>query len=192
MTSTKATSTHAVAERQRILISARRLFAEKGIEVTTLHEIAANAAVDPSVVQQLFGGKAHLLVAALGVPFNPEQVVPRILEGPRNEAGQRVVSAFLYIWDDPANRHRLLPILRSAMTDDQAAMLVQQFLSAIILRRVADAYDVPLLRLTALAAQLVGLATLRYVIDLEPLASADAAEVVALVAPTVQRYIDDV
>ncbi|WP_263433781.1 hypothetical protein [Arthrobacter sp. StoSoilB13] len=40
-----------------------------------------------------------------------------------------------------------------------------------------------------MATQVVGLMLLRYVIRLEPLASADQEEVVSLVAPTIQRYL---
>jgi hypothetical protein len=39
------------------------------------------------------------------------------------------------------------------------------------------------------ASQVVGLVMVRYVVRLEPLASADPEEVVRLVAPNVQRYL---
>jgi hypothetical protein len=45
------------------------------------------------------------------------------------------------------------------------------------------------LRGNLVATQVVGLMLLRYVIRLEPLASADQEEVVSLVAPTIQRYL---
>ena len=45
------------------------------------------------------------------------------------------------------------------------------------------------LRVQAAAAQLVGIVILRYVIRIEPLASAPDEELVALVAPTVQRHL---
>jgi hypothetical protein len=42
---------------------------------------------------------------------------------------------------------------------------------------------------TLIAAQLLGLALCRYILRFEPLASLPAAEVVASVAPSVQRYL---
>jgi hypothetical protein len=41
----------------------------------------------------------------------------------------------------------------------------------------------------AAAAQMVGVVILRHVIRLEPLASASVDEVVALIAPAVQRHL---
>jgi hypothetical protein len=39
------------------------------------------------------------------------------------------------------------------------------------------------------ASQLIGLVMLRYVLAVEPLASAPAEELVAIYAPTLQRYL---
>ena len=49
--------------------------------------------------------------------------------------------------------------------------------------------DAPALRGALVASQLIGLALARYVLRLEPLASADHAAVVAAVAPNLQRYL---
>jgi AcrR family transcriptional regulator len=49
--------------------------------------------------------------------------------------------------------------------------------------------DAPTLRGTLVASQLIGLGLARYVLQLEPLASADHAAVVAAVAPNLQRFL---
>jgi Tetracyclin repressor-like, C-terminal domain len=48
--------------------------------------------------------------------------------------------------------------------------------------------DAPL-RVTLVASQIVGLAFARHVIGIEPLASATDDELVAALAPTLQRYL---
>ena len=48
---------------------------------------------------------------------------------------------------------------------------------------------VPELRAALAGSQLIGLVMARYVIRIEPLASADADTVAAAVAPTLQRYL---
>jgi hypothetical protein len=48
--------------------------------------------------------------------------------------------------------------------------------------------DAPL-RVSTAAAQLVGVVLLRYVIKIPPLAAATDDELVALLAPTLQRYL---
>ena len=53
---------------------------------------------------------------------------------------------------------------------------------------MAAALDLPTLRLTGAAAQMMGLAMVRYVLAAEPMASATEDEVVELVAPVIQHY----
>ncbi|HYN18523.1 MAG TPA: hypothetical protein VEY96_10610 [Actinomycetes bacterium] len=45
------------------------------------------------------------------------------------------------------------------------------------------------LRATLVGSQLIGLAMARYIIKVEPLASAPPAQVVAAIGPTLQRYL---
>ena len=75
-------------------------------------------------------------------------------------------------------------------TSPEVADQLRQFLETAVLARVAAALDLPPLRLTGAAAQMMGLAIVRYVIKAEPMASATEDEVVALVAPVIQYYFD--
>ena len=50
--------------------------------------------------------------------------------------------------------------------------------------------DERLLRSGLIAAQLTGLAFMRFVWKIEPLASMDDDNIVAAIAPTIQRYLD--
>ena len=59
-----------------------------------------------------------------------------------------------------------------------------------IVARLAALLDGDQLRATLVASQIVGLIALRYIARVEPLASLDREEIVALVAPTLQRYLD--
>jgi hypothetical protein len=70
--------------------------------------------------------------------------------------------------------------------------MLREFVGRELLGRVADALDLPAegrLRLNLAAAQMVGIALLRHVVRMEPLASASEDEIVAVVAPTIQRYL---
>ena len=68
--------------------------------------------------------------------------------------------------------------------------MFREFVAGQVLGRLTAAIDRPdgRLRAALVGSQLVGLAMVRYIIRLEPLASASADRVVAAVAPTVQRY----
>lgn len=56
-------SADAESARTAILASAIRLFGERGIEATSLREVARTAAVSPALVVHHFGGKAGLVAA---------------------------------------------------------------------------------------------------------------------------------
>jgi hypothetical protein len=104
--------------------------------------------------------------------------------------GERLVRLFLGAWDSPDFRAPMLGMLRSAMTGEQGAAMLREFVGAALIGRVADAVGpVDALRVQAAAAQMVGVVILRHVIRLEPLASASVDDVVALIAPSVQRHL---
>jgi AcrR family transcriptional regulator len=173
-----------------ILAAARRLFAERGYDGTTVRAIAAEAEVDAALVHHFFGTKEQVFVTALELPLQPAELLPRLLAGPREETGERFVRLFLTLWDDPATRAPLLAMVRSATTTLRAAAMIRQFITAALLGPLAGALRVPRLRVAAAASQLVGLVMLRYVLEIEPLASAAEEEIVGLIAPVIQRHLD--
>ena len=173
-----------------ILAAARRLFAERGYDGATIRAIAQEAGVDAALVHHFFGTKEQVFVAAMELPFSPAELVPGLVAGPREQLGERFVRLFLALWRDPEGRAPVLALLRSATTNTQAAEMIRQFVTEALLTRLAGALDIPPLRVTAAASQLVGMAMLRYLIGVEPLASADEEEIVNLVAPVIQRYLD--
>ncbi|GAB3879002.1 hypothetical protein GCM10027612_04080 [Microbispora bryophytorum subsp. camponoti] len=75
------------------------------------------------------------------------------------------------------------------MVNEQAVGMIREFFSTAILGRVAETLNVPPLRMQAAFAQLFGVVMTRYILRFEPLASADIEEMVALLGPTMQRYL---
>jgi hypothetical protein len=125
------------------------------------------------------------------VPIDPAAIAALIGDGDRAALGERLCRYFLGLWEDGATREPLLAMLRSALTHDGAADSLRGFLTEALVGRVAMVLDVPdaALRATLVGSQLIGLAIVRYLLRIEPLASADAATVVHWVAPTLQRYL---
>ncbi|HEX6970104.1 MAG TPA: TetR family transcriptional regulator [Micromonosporaceae bacterium] len=178
--------------REAILTAARQAFAERGFDGASIRAISADAGVDPALVHHYFGTKERLFLAALNFPIDPAELLPEVLAGGRDRVGERLIRAFLKGWDSPA-RVAGVALLRSAMTGDWTARLLREFLVTQILRRVArqldlDPTEAPL-RCSLIASQVAGLAVMRYIIKLEPLASAPAEAVVAALAPTLQHYL---
>ncbi|MFE8940115.1 TetR family transcriptional regulator [Streptomyces sp. NPDC007872] len=179
--------------RERILAAARAQFAERGYDKASVRGIARAAGVDPALVHHYFGSKDEVFAAAVEVSFEPATVVPAIVSGPRDGIGERLARFFIGVWENPASRAPLLAIVRSALTHEAAAAVLRTFVLRRLLERIAAELDVPdpKLRAELAASHMIGIAILRYVIRVEPLASADPEEIVAQVAPTLQRYLTE-
>ncbi|MBA2944968.1 TetR/AcrR family transcriptional regulator [Streptomyces himalayensis] len=180
------------AARERILQSAREEFSERGYDKTSVRSIAKGAGVDPALVHHYFGTKEQVFEAAIEVVFAPALKAPdTIIEGPLDGVGERF-SRFLFgVWENPVTRTPLLAVVRSAMNNEAAAAVFRRLVTTQLLRRVAGHVGTPdaELRAELAAAQLVGVAMMRYVIKLEPLASADVEQIIARVAPVVQGHL---
>lgn len=176
--------------REEILAAARTLFAEHGYDATSLRAVAREADVDPALVHHYFDGKSDLFTSTFEIPLSPAAVLPRVVDGPRAEIGERLIRMFLDVWGGPGAEH-LVGILRSALTNDDAATMLREFMTATILEGVAQSLDVtePRTRAALCASHLVGLGVLREIIGFGPLRALSDDQVVAWVAPTLQRYL---
>ncbi|MES4832660.1 TetR family transcriptional regulator, partial [Streptomyces anthocyanicus] len=178
--------------RDRILTTAREEFSERGYEKTSVRGIAKAAGVDPALVHHYFGTKEQVFEAAIEVAFAPALRAPDAIgDAPLDEVGERLTRFILGLWENPASRTPLLAIVRSAVNNETAATVFRRLIATQVLRRVAAQLHLPdaELRVELAAAQLVGCAMLRYVIKVEPLASADPEQIVARLAPVVQGHL---
>ncbi|MFD0308563.1 TetR family transcriptional regulator [Streptomyces sp. NPDC127119] len=180
------------AARDRILSAAREEFAERGFEKTSMRAIAKAADVDSALVHHYFGTKEQVFEASIEVAIGPLLSAPgSVGEGPLDGVGERLARFFFGVWENPATRKALLAIVRSAVNNETAAGVFRRLISTQLLRRVALQLDLPdaELRAELAAAQLVGIAMLRYVIKVEPLASADPEQIINRVAPVIQSHL---
>lgn len=176
--------------RDEILAAARNQFAAKGYTGTTIRGIAAEAGVNPALVHHFFGSKDQVFVAALNLPFNPVVLVETVIDGPREEIGTRILRLFLSLWREPETRLPFFALLRSVANSPEVAAQMRQFMENAVLAKVAAALELPPVRVTGAASQMIGLVMMRYVIGAEPLASATEEELVALISPVIQYYFD--
>ncbi|WP_327184410.1 TetR/AcrR family transcriptional regulator [Streptomyces sp. NBC_01334] len=178
--------------RDLILTAAREEFSERGYDKTSVRGIAKAAGVDPALVHHYFGTKEQIFEAAIEVAFAPALGAPEaVADGPLDQVGERLARFVFGVWENPTTRKPLLAIVRSAVNNDTAAAVFRRLVASQVLRRIAGRLDLPdaELRAELAAAQLVGCAMLRYVIKVEPLASADLELIIARVAPVVQGHL---
>ncbi len=201
--------------RRAILDAARSAFAARGYEQTTIRAVAAAAGIDASMVMRYYGSKAGLFAAAATADLH----VPDLRAVPAERWGEVLVRHLVERWEDNSRDDELILLLRTAVTSEAVAAQLQDVLTRLLTEPIAELYgtvldrpavDEPAVdglavdgptgdgrpagraaaeRAAFIAAQLLGLALCRYILRQEPLASLPAAEVVAAVAPSVQRYL---
>ena len=178
--------------RAAILAAARDEFARRGFDVVTVRQIAARAGVDPAMITHHFGSKQQLFLAALDVSFDPAAEIAQVVEGPSEELAARLLARLLAVWDSPVGASAIAAV-RTAVQRDDTVGLVRDLALTRALRPLMETMsgtpEERLWRANLVGSQVIGLVFARYVLRLEPLASAPHAEVVAALAPTVQRYL---
>lgn len=177
--------------REAIADAARELFAKRGFDRTSLRAVAAAAGVDPSLVLHFYGSKERLFLSVVSPPVDPAVLIPHVLEGPPEKAGERLALFVLGVIEEPAARERVTAMVRAAASEPAAAAILRDLISREVLTPVAQALgveDAPL-RASLVGSQMVGLVMARYIVQVEPLASASAEQVARAIAPTLTRYL---
>jgi AcrR family transcriptional regulator len=177
--------------RGEIVRAARESFADKGFAATSIRAVARQAGVDAALVHHYFDSKDELFIEAMALPLDPRQVAARILDGSRDDVGRRIVTVFLGVWESDEGQQRMKAMLRSVVTSDEVARLMREGMTRMILEPVSQFIDVPdaKLRVGLIASHLIGVALTRYVVELEPVASADLDTLVDRIAPAIQQYV---
>ncbi len=177
--------------RDAILTAAREAFAADGFDKATLRAIATSAGVDPALVRHFYTDKETLFDRAMTLPWDADQIVAAIVEGDPERVGERIVRRFLEAWETGTSREVFTAMIRSAVTHEKAADMVRELITRRLVGPVTVALRVPHpeLRATLVGSQLVGLAMVRYVTRVEPLASLDREVAARVVGPSVQRYL---
>lgn len=177
--------------REAILAVARRRFATRGYDATSLRGIAADAKVDPALLIHYFGTKEGLFTAATGFPVRLSELFAGLDGSDRHESAEALVRGYLQVVDSDQSRNAILALVRSAVSQEKAAAMLREFLTSELLSVIAGWTQAPNapLRAALVAAQLVGIAMLRHVVRVDPVAKASPDEIVALVAPVIEQYL---
>lgn len=192
-----------------VLQAARLAFASRGYAGTTVKSVAAAAGVAPGVVTSLYRNRERLVAAALRLPFEPSAAVPELVAPGLDGLGDRLVRMTLALMGDEqvrADLGRLVGSDAGAMTSARAfragmpgenasldqLRFVSEYLASTVIDRALRAVGVPDARMRAavVSSYLMGIATSRYLLRVEPLASATDDEVVAMVGPSLQALLD--
>jgi AcrR family transcriptional regulator len=176
----------------RILAEARTSFAEHGYAGTTVRAVARAADVDPALVFHYYGSKENLLDVATTPPQSFLDQIVIAWQTPPADLGEQLVRQMLRNWQNPEHEPILRAVLQIAGNEPTIREKLRQIIQRSMMGPSAQALgpDERALRSGLIAAQLMGLAFMRFVWKIEPLASLDDDAVIAAIAPTIQRYLD--
>ncbi|GGM94361.1 TetR family transcriptional regulator [Lentzea pudingi] len=180
--------------RQVILDAARARFASDGYTATTIRKIAADAGVDAALVMQYFKSKDELFATVLSVPAHALMRMTDAWRGPEVGIGERVARAFLEVWEnDPTASEPLLAMLRGAMSTEQAAAQLRDFIEDRLLIGVSahlrgDDPDTRL-RIGIASAMLVGIIVARSVVRVPTVANVSLESIVSATATALQPLL---
>jgi AcrR family transcriptional regulator len=177
--------------RDLILAAARRGFATRGYDATSVRAIATDAQVDPALVIHYFGTKEALFVEATGLPPAVPGLIASLAGLPFEDFGRVLAGTYIRFVDSDDSRNAILALVRSAVSHDEAAAMLRDLLTAQLLPVITRHTGHPdaQLRASLIAAQLIGIAMLRHVLRLEPIAKPTPDEIAALVGPVIQQYL---
>jgi len=187
MAEKRETQPRSAPTRRRILEAARRQFAADGYERTTIRTVAAEAAIDPSMVMRYFGSKEGLFAAAASFELH----LPDLAKLPARQRGRALAQHFLELWGhDPAGGG-LATLLRTAATNDGAAERIRGiFRDQVVPAVAAVAPDAPAARAALISSQFLGVAYCRFVVGIPELVKLDEGILLAALGRTIQRYLD--
>ncbi len=189
----RRTSEPGVDAKALIVAEARRQFGQRGYRDTTLRSVGQGAGVDARLVLHYFGSKRDLFLSSVELPIDPEQVITAVFADGIEAVPERAVAFILTALDDAARRDAFVGILRAAVSEPEAADLIRELLTEQILTPIAQRVGGPQpeLRAAMLATQVVGLGIIRYVLRIEPLASASQEQIGRALVPVVEHYLLD-
>jgi AcrR family transcriptional regulator len=179
-----------VDTRAQIVRAARAAFADGGYAAVSMRAIARRAEVDPALVHHYFVDKAALFVETMALPVDPKTITEEV--NVHGFSGERLVERFLAQWErgkgpgSPA----FLNLVQAMAASPGVADNMREFIAERVgVHGAPDDGEAMLLRRRSLvSSQLMGLAWARYVMRMEPMASASRAEVARWAGPNVDRY----
>ncbi|ORX03920.1 TetR family transcriptional regulator [Mycobacterium triplex] len=175
----------------RIVAAARDEFARHGWAGSTIRAVARAADVDPALVYHYFGSKEGLLDAATNPPQKFLDNVAAAWTTPIDQLGAALITLLLASWADDEVGPTLRAILQTAAHEPATREKLRRVVEGSLMGVAELGNDERdrLVRSGLISSQMMGFALMRYVWKIEPIASMTDDEVIAAIAPNLQRYV---
>lgn len=171
-----------------ILAAARELFAETGFERTTIRAVAARAGIDPALVMQYHGSKEGLFAAAARWSSDHEQIKTALPQ----DMPAAALSDLFGKFEQAADREAAVALMRNCLTHPSAAAIMRDEVMCDRAAAVAASLSGPEAELRAglVGACMMGLGIARYLLEVEPVASASREDLHRLFEPVLRALVE--
>ncbi|MEU9212901.1 TetR family transcriptional regulator [Streptomyces sp. NPDC048415] len=184
--------------KEQILTAALELFAAKGYSGTTMRGIAQQARVDPALIHHFFSNKEGVFQDAVASRIDVSALFDSLTDADAEPVlerrGERVARTFLSFWEDESTRPALIAVYRTGLSDEATAKTfrdqIEDSFAACVRRIIPEESDHTSAIASLVSAQLAGLVMLRYVLQMEPLASLDFEELIEWFVPALEVHFD--
>ncbi|MFD4481043.1 MULTISPECIES: TetR/AcrR family transcriptional regulator [unclassified Streptomyces] len=184
--------------KDQILTAALDLFAAKGYSGTTIRAIAGEAGVDPALVHHFFSTKEGVFHAAVNSRLSVSSLFDALADDDSRPApedrAEWVARTFLSFWEDESTRPAMVAIYRTGLADESTSRTfrdrIESSMGNFVLRLVPEVTERTEVFTSLMSAQLAGLAMLRYVLKVEPLASVDFEDLLTWFVPALNVHFD--
>lgn len=170
--------------KDRILTQARELFGANDYSKVTLRAIAERADCDPGLISYYFGSKIGVFRAAMALPDDPIDVILSAFEGGPG-AGERVLNALMELLENSVAGEDLRQYVTSLLSDNQTMDNFTQWVDEELLVPMSQMLKGTnrRLRIQIAFGQVIGLIAVRYVYQIEPIASHPRNELARFIGP---------
>jgi AcrR family transcriptional regulator len=158
-----------------------------------MRAIAQEARVDAALIHHFYGSKEGVFAAAVGDAFRPGEILQAISAPGPGTVGERLVRSCLSLWDEPERRAPMLAVIKSAVTHDDTARLMRDFVTTQVIGQVVEANATvgKELRTALIGSEVIGMLIARYVFSIEPMASMAGEALSEFLGPVIDRFLTD-
>ncbi|WP_270625140.1 TetR/AcrR family transcriptional regulator [Varibaculum timonense] len=193
--------------REQIKRVAESQFIARGYDGTTMRSIAKGAGCDPAMVSYYFRSKQRLFRDCFDLPLDPLEQVLQLWEPGIEGVAERLLDFAFTLYEERLTKDRMKALMRALITDAETTQRFRSYIRDNLQKGVVQLLDslapylppvqkrqlesrFPML-IEILMSMIYGVATMRYIVQLEPVASMERSELQNRLAPILQTQINN-
>lgn len=193
--------------REQIKRVAESQFIARGYDGTTMRSIAKGAGCDPAMVSYYFRSKQRLFRDCFDLPLDPLQQILQLWEPGLEGIADRLLDFAFTLYEERLTKDRMKALMRALITDSETTQRFRAYMSENLLKGGAEVLNTLQIAsgqeaneeletnfhalIEILMSMIYGVATMRYIVQLEPVASMERSELQSRLAPILQTQIEN-